>query len=103
GGSGAPGYARTSRARASASPSRSAFNQRFAAFRRLSRVLTRRLLPFGAWRPLTQAGRRFESGDRTRWVGGDSLAADRRRPSARLDQCAQVGVALSNARANVRV
>jgi hypothetical protein len=66
-----------------ASPSRSDFSQRFAAFRRLSRVVTRRLLPFGACVRLRQAGRRFGSEDRTRWVGGDSLAADRRRPSAR--------------------
>jgi hypothetical protein len=42
-----------------------------------------RLLPFVPGVRLPQAGRRFDAVDRTGWVGGDSLAADRRRPSAR--------------------
>ena len=73
-----------------ASPSRSAFSQRLAALRRLSRVVTRRLLPFDAWRPLTSGRKKVRVADRTRWVGGDSLAADRRRPSARCEQCAPI-------------
>ena len=49
---------------------------------------------------LTSAYFRPEEGSNCRiepgWVGGDSLAADRRRPSARWDQCAQKQAALSN-------
>ena len=70
------------RARAG-SPSRSDLNQRFACLRRLSAVVTDASFRSVPDVRLLQAGRRFEPRIEPGWVGGDSLAADRRRPSAR--------------------
>jgi hypothetical protein len=55
-----------------------------------------RLLPFVPGVRLPQAGRRFEQWIEPVGWGGDSLAADRRRPSARWHECAQTRRALSN-------
>ena len=40
-----------------------------------------------AWRPLTSGRKKVRGCESNRWVGGDSLAADRRRPSAHWGQC----------------
>ena len=88
---GAFGYARVGRARASRVAGAQRFSQRLASFLQIVEGSSRdTFFPLVPGVRLDQAGRRFVSW-RTRWVGDSSLAADRRRPSARFGQCRPKG------------